>query len=206
MVTSRIIRFHSCAMLALVPFATSSAARPTSNQESRQNLRLVRCLCSSRPSKRLRPMASVSTRSSFSSTMGMSWEFIRGSFCGIGVRAGSVKRLGPSRRALITRNDCPDFSGRYNSWILPAPCDPFRTSRELPRSRYFCITFLWQTNADHMIKAAKFAYGLGCLIAVLGPLLAILLYPRAKWLFAFVLIAWPKTLLPMAWRMKLSDF
>jgi len=39
-----------------------------------------------------------------------------------------------------------------------------------------------------MIKAAKFASGLGCLTAVLAPLLAILLYPRANWLFAFVLV------------------
>jgi hypothetical protein len=39
-----------------------------------------------------------------------------------------------------------------------------------------------------MIKVAKFASGLGCLTAVLGPLLVILLYPRANWLFAFVLL------------------
>ncbi len=39
-----------------------------------------------------------------------------------------------------------------------------------------------------MIKAAKFASGLGCLTAVLAPLLAILFYPRANWLFAFVLV------------------
>jgi hypothetical protein len=39
-----------------------------------------------------------------------------------------------------------------------------------------------------MIKVAKFASGLGCLTAVLGPLLGILLYPRANWLFAFVLL------------------
>jgi hypothetical protein len=39
-----------------------------------------------------------------------------------------------------------------------------------------------------MIKAAKFASGLGCLTAILAPLLAILLYPRANWLFAFVLV------------------
>jgi hypothetical protein len=34
----------------------------------------------------------------------------------------------------------------------------------------------------------KFASGLGCLISVGGPFLALALYPRAKWLFAFVLI------------------
>jgi hypothetical protein len=39
-----------------------------------------------------------------------------------------------------------------------------------------------------MIKAAKFASGLGCLTAVLALLLAILLYPRANWLFAFIFI------------------
>jgi hypothetical protein len=39
-----------------------------------------------------------------------------------------------------------------------------------------------------MNKAAKFASGLGCLLAILGPLMAVLLYPKAKWLFAFALI------------------
>ncbi|MGB0043616.1 MAG: hypothetical protein WBP91_10615, partial [Terriglobales bacterium] len=39
-----------------------------------------------------------------------------------------------------------------------------------------------------MKKAAKFASGLGCLVSVIAPLLAILLYPRANWLFAFMLI------------------
>jgi hypothetical protein len=37
-------------------------------------------------------------------------------------------------------------------------------------------------------KAVKFVSRLGCLISLGGPLLAILLYPRAKWLFAFALI------------------
>ncbi|MGB9072032.1 MAG: hypothetical protein WCC22_05135 [Terriglobales bacterium] len=39
-----------------------------------------------------------------------------------------------------------------------------------------------------MKKVAKFASCLGCLISVAGPFLALVLYPRAKWLFAFVLI------------------
>jgi hypothetical protein len=39
-----------------------------------------------------------------------------------------------------------------------------------------------------MSKVAKFASGLGCLTTVLAPLLAILLYPRANWLFAIVLV------------------
>ena len=46
---------------------------------------------------------------------------------------------------------------------------------------------LWQTN-PHMKKTVKFGAGLGCLISIVAPLLAALLYPRAKWLFAFVLI------------------
>jgi hypothetical protein len=37
-------------------------------------------------------------------------------------------------------------------------------------------------------KFAKVAANFGCLISLLGPLLALLMYPRAKWLFAFVLI------------------
>jgi hypothetical protein len=39
-----------------------------------------------------------------------------------------------------------------------------------------------------MKRIAKFASGLGCLVSVVGPFLAFVLYPRAKWLFAFVLI------------------
>jgi hypothetical protein len=42
-------------------------------------------------------------------------------------------------------------------------------------------------NYPNMVKAAKFASGLGCLVSLLAPLLAIVLYPRANWLFAFVL-------------------
>jgi hypothetical protein len=39
-----------------------------------------------------------------------------------------------------------------------------------------------------MIKAAKLASGLGYLASLIAPLLAILVYPRANWLFAFVLV------------------
>jgi hypothetical protein len=37
-------------------------------------------------------------------------------------------------------------------------------------------------------KGLKFVTRLGCLVSIAGPLLAIVLYPRAKWLFAFVLV------------------
>ena len=46
---------------------------------------------------------------------------------------------------------------------------------------------LCRANA-HMKKAAKFGVGLGCLTSIVALLLAALLYPRAKWLFALVLI------------------
>ena len=39
-----------------------------------------------------------------------------------------------------------------------------------------------------MKRKRKVISGVGCLSSVLGPLLALLLYPRAKWLFAFILI------------------
>jgi hypothetical protein len=39
-----------------------------------------------------------------------------------------------------------------------------------------------------MDKAAKFASGMGCLLSVLGPIVALVLYPRATRLFAFALI------------------
>jgi hypothetical protein len=39
-----------------------------------------------------------------------------------------------------------------------------------------------------MNKAAKFTSKLGCLISIVAPVLAMLLYPRAKWLFVFVLV------------------
>jgi hypothetical protein len=39
-----------------------------------------------------------------------------------------------------------------------------------------------------MVRAAKFSSGLGCLVSLLAPLMAIVLYPRANWLFAFVVV------------------
>ena len=39
-----------------------------------------------------------------------------------------------------------------------------------------------------MNGVAKVAFGLGCLTAIGGPILALILYPKAKWLFAFALI------------------
>jgi hypothetical protein len=39
-----------------------------------------------------------------------------------------------------------------------------------------------------MKRVLKFAAGLGCLLSVAGPFLALVLYPRANWLFALVLI------------------
>ena len=39
-----------------------------------------------------------------------------------------------------------------------------------------------------MKRVVKFASGFGCLMSVAGPLLALVLYPRVKWLFAFILI------------------
>jgi hypothetical protein len=39
-----------------------------------------------------------------------------------------------------------------------------------------------------MSKATKSAFRLRCLVAVLAPFLAIVFYPRANWLFAFVLV------------------
>lgn len=41
----------------------------------------------------------------------------------------------------------------------------------------------WQMN-----KVLKFVSVLGCLISVLAPLVGVLLYPRATWLFAFIVI------------------
>jgi hypothetical protein len=39
-----------------------------------------------------------------------------------------------------------------------------------------------------MKRAVKVASDVGCVVAVLAPLLAILFYPRANWLFGFVLV------------------
>lgn len=39
-----------------------------------------------------------------------------------------------------------------------------------------------------MKKAAKLLFGLGCSVSILAPLLALLFYPRANWLFVFVLV------------------
>jgi hypothetical protein len=39
-----------------------------------------------------------------------------------------------------------------------------------------------------MGKAIKLGSGVGCALGVLGPLTAVILYPRGKWLFAFALV------------------
>lgn len=39
-----------------------------------------------------------------------------------------------------------------------------------------------------MQRFVKLAFSIGCLSAIVGPLLALLLYPRAKWLFALVFL------------------
>jgi|SRR5438270_8434725 len=39
-----------------------------------------------------------------------------------------------------------------------------------------------------MKRVIKFAFGLGCLASVFGPVLAFLLYPKAEWLFGMVVI------------------
>lgn len=39
-----------------------------------------------------------------------------------------------------------------------------------------------------MRKLANLLSGLGCLLSVLGPLVALILYPRATWLFALILV------------------
>ncbi len=36
--------------------------------------------------------------------------------------------------------------------------------------------------------AAQFMFGLGCLVSALAPVVGLVLYPRANWLFAFVLV------------------
>ena len=39
--------------------------------------------------------------------------------------------------------------------------------------------------STHIEKTAKFASGFGCLVAIAAPIVALLIYPRANWLFAF---------------------
>ena len=39
-----------------------------------------------------------------------------------------------------------------------------------------------------MGNRARFGFGFGCLLSILGPLIAIVFYPRANWLFSFALI------------------
>ena len=40
----------------------------------------------------------------------------------------------------------------------------------------------------HIEKTAKLASGFGCLVAIVAPIVALLIYPRANWLFAFALV------------------
>ncbi len=39
-----------------------------------------------------------------------------------------------------------------------------------------------------MRKIAQFMFGSGCLVSVLAPIVGLVLYPRANWLFAFVFV------------------
>jgi hypothetical protein len=41
---------------------------------------------------------------------------------------------------------------------------------------------------NRMKKAAQFMFGAGCLVSVLAPIVGLVLYPRAKWLFGFVFV------------------
>jgi hypothetical protein len=41
---------------------------------------------------------------------------------------------------------------------------------------------------NHMKKTGQFLFGSGCLVSVLAPIIGLLLYPRAEWLFAFALV------------------
>jgi hypothetical protein len=41
---------------------------------------------------------------------------------------------------------------------------------------------------SHTKKAPEFIFNSGCLLSVLAPVIGLVLYPRAKWLFAFVLV------------------
>lgn len=40
----------------------------------------------------------------------------------------------------------------------------------------------------HMGKMAHLMFGAGCLVSVLAPIVGIVMYPRANWLFAFVFV------------------
>ncbi len=131
--TGRTILSPFCAMPVLAPYATRSGARRIASQEKLRNSPPARCLCSSLPSKRLRRTAWASTQSSFISTTITSWGFIRGSSCGIGVRARSAKLNGRD-----SKSDGPDFSGPNNSWANTAPCDSFSIDSDNSQSSYFC--------------------------------------------------------------------
>jgi hypothetical protein len=126
-------------MPALAPYATRSDPKPTNSQESLRNSRQERCPCSSPPSRRRQRKEWANTPSSFISTTDTSWEYIRGSFCGIGVRVRSVRRRGLATQVLIHRKCIgPDFSGPNNSWVLTAPCDYLSIDRDNSPSSYFC--------------------------------------------------------------------
>ena len=44
------------------------------------------------------------------------------------------------------------------------------------------------TTTEAHGKKAQFKFGSGCLVSVLAPIVGIVLYPRANWLFAFVFV------------------
>jgi hypothetical protein len=92
------------------------------------------------------------------------------------------------RRSSLENAMAPIFSGPSILGYLQHPATLSVWTATILSQVTPVYPLLWQTNPDHMIKAAKFASGLGCLTSLIAPLLAILLYPRAKWLFAFLLL------------------
>lgn len=54
-----------------------------------------------------------------------------------------------------------------------------------------------------MSNGAKIASKLGCLVAVVGPVAAVLLYPRAPWLFGFFLVGVAVLILDVLFRKAL---
>ena len=113
-------------------------AKRTCSQERLRSQRRERCPCSNLQSKPLQQKALASTRSSFSSTTGMSWGFIRGSSCGNGARARSARRRGPAMLVRNTKMRWLRFLGATILGYLQHPATVLSIDRHDFQSSYFC--------------------------------------------------------------------
>ena len=124
MAISRIIRSLFCAMPVLVRSVTRSEGKLAGSRESLRRPHPGRCPCLRQRQDRSRLRPWVSMPSSSIGTMAMSWGFIPGSSCGIGVRARSARRREASSSAKLSAMAWERVHQRLSGERLTHRCRP----------------------------------------------------------------------------------